>query len=153
MYINHPDLKMEIEDHIRELQRVKSEFPVGTKVAYSSVGEAGVKAGLGELGIIIDTCESDTRVKVDWEKGEPSWIDARILTKLSGYRYLIGRPLSEVPDVMYDRWPEVDHDGIITAILDGDCIPDNALLIDGFNDEGEPIIVDGTAGFMAVLRV
>ena len=112
-----------------------------------------MKAGLGELGIIIDTCESDTRVKVDWEKGEPSWIDARILTKLSGYRYLIGRPLSEVPDVMYDRWPEVDHDGIITAILDGDCIPEDAVLIDGFNDEGEPIIVDGTAGFMAVLRV
>ena len=69
------------------------------------------------------------------------------------YKHLIGKHLSEVPDVMYDRWPEVDHDGIITAILDGDCIPEDAVLIDGFNDEGEPIIVDGTAGFMAVLRV
>jgi len=75
---------------------------------------------------------------------DKKWFDSR----------LIGKHISS-PEVdnLIDRWPEVDHDGIITAILDGDCIPDNALLIDGFNDDGEPIIVDGTAGFMAVLRV
>lgn len=74
-----------------------------------------------------------------------------IENKLSGYRYLIGRPLSAVPDVMYDRWPVVDHDGFITAILEGDCIPEDAVLIDGFDEDGEPIVTDGMNGFTAVL--
>ena len=50
-------------------------------------------------------------------------------------------------------WPEVDSDGIITAILDGDCIPEDAVMINGFNPDGTPIITDGDYGFEAVLNV
>ena len=48
-------------------------------------------------------------------------------------------------------WPEVDSDGIITAILDGDCIPEDAVMINGFNPDGSPIITDGDYGFEAIL--
>ena len=65
-----------------ELNAVHERFTIGTTVSYSSVGEAGVTAGLGENGTIINIAETSTLVKVDWEKSEPSWIDARVLIKL-----------------------------------------------------------------------
>lgn len=46
-------------------------------------------------------------------------------------------------------WPEVDNDGYITAILDGDSIPDDAVMV---NWDGKRLIeTDGQHGFEAVL--
>ncbi len=46
-------------------------------------------------------------------------------------------------------WPEVDSDGIITAILDGDCIPEDAIPVDW--DGKQLVRVDGDYGFDAIL--
>ena len=50
-------------------------------------------------------------------------------------------------------WPEINDDGIITDILDGDCIPDDAILVDWSSNtkRGHAVVVDGSNGFEAVL--
>jgi hypothetical protein len=65
------------------------------------------------------------------------------------YNSLIGKHLNDpacTADSVdwYCRWPQVDEEGIIVAIWDGDTIPDNAILLDnGLN------VVDGSNGFDA----
>ena len=48
----------------------------------------------------------------------------------------------------YGRWPEIDSDGIIVDVHDGDCIPYNAILVDWDNGIVE---VDGDTGFEAIM--
>lgn len=76
------------------------------------------------------------------------------LTHQERLEKLIGKNMNSTAAKQVDwlgYWPEVDEHGIITDILDGDCIPENAILIDGFDKQGKPIIVDGDHGFEAVL--
>jgi hypothetical protein len=45
-------------------------------------------------------------------------------------------------------WPAIDSDGIIQEILDNDSIPEDAIMVDW---EGQPVVVDGSSGFEAIL--
>ncbi len=73
------------EQKYRDIEnaRVRECYPIGTRVAYSSVGEPGVKAGLGEYGVVASPMSDDFLIRVDWDKSAPSWIDAYRLTPVT----------------------------------------------------------------------
>ena len=62
-----------------ERERVSRLHPVGTHVAYSSVGKPGVDAGLGEYGIVIDKTSNGALSRVEWDNSEPEWIATELL--------------------------------------------------------------------------
>jgi hypothetical protein len=88
-------------------------------------------------------------------KGEEKMEDRRQqLEKLIG-KHLKSAPVRRSSSRLWlGYWPQVNEKGIITAILDGDCIPDGATMVDWSTGKihGTPVVVDGSHGFEAVLE-
>lgn len=54
----------------------------------------------------------------------------------------------------YSVWPAINRHGIIRYIVDGDCIPDDAILVDWSTSSprnGHAVVVTGERGFEAIL--
>ena len=73
-------------------------------------------------------------------------------------RKLLGKHINSPESKSADwtgEWPIIDSAGIITGSYDGDCVPDNAILVDWNSnnpDNAGYTVVSGENGFEAVLE-